>query len=398
MKTTILLPVVVLTLLICLGCGGSSSGTSNNNPPPPSSSSAPVWTLVGNTGLVQTWGIFFDRAGVMYAASNGGQGIGGLAKSTNKGATWSPIMSGIDLTAGCESFRSFGLAPDGTVFTINQVCTGKQHFAYWLDNVSGSGTQWTKATIVGGSGVISSGGMENGCAIAANGITIMCPTASGVTLLSNDNARTWTPAAASPSSTQEQLFAVTISNVSYETVASANVPTVSNTWYSLDNGSHWTALPTPAGLSGALDAWTGAQAGAGSNNGDFMYYQGNSGGNIGFYCWNGTPPAGSWVFCGNNQNVGQPVGIVTMIVTNRTRNRTIAVKYEDLGLKPVYTDDGSNWVDASSGLTCSSLAVPDCGTNGGPKTAYVAMDPTTGVFYISMKPGDIWQTTASQDH
>jgi hypothetical protein len=399
MKTNNFLPVAVFALLICLGCGGSSSSSSSNNPPPPpSSSAAPVWKLVGNTGLVQTWGIAFDKAGVMYAASNGRQGIGGLAKSTNKGVAWTPIMSGIDLTAGCESFRSFGLAPDGTIFTINQTCNGKQHFAYWLDNVSGSGTQWTKATIVGGSGVISSGGMENGCAIAGNGVTIICPTASGVTLLSNDNARTWAPAAASPAGTQEQLFVVTIGSVSYEAVASANVPAASNTWYSLDNGSHWTALPTPGGLSGGFDAWTGAQAGAGPNNGHFMYYQGNSGGNTGFYCWNGTPPAGSWVFCGNNQDVGQPNNYVTMMVTNRTRNRTIAVKYEDLGLKPIYTDDGSNWVDASSGLSCSSLAVPDCGTNGGPKTAYVAMDPTTGVFYISMKPGDIWQTTTSQDH
>jgi len=85
------------------------------------------------------------------------------------------------------------------------------------------------------------------------------------------------------------------------------------------------------------------------------------------------------------------------MVTNRTHNRIIAVKYEDFGLKPIYSDDSSNWSDASSGLTCQSLGTADCGSNGGPKTAYVAMDPTTGVFYISMKPGDIWATTASQD-
>lgn len=358
-----------------------------------------MWTLIGNTALVQTWGIIFDKAGVMYASSNGLTGIGGLAKSTNKGVTWSPIMAGIDLTAGCESFRSLGLAPDGTIFTMNQACgVGKQNFAYWLDNVNGTGTHWTKATMTGGNGLIAGGGMENGCAIAGDAITIICPTAAAKTLLSVDNARTWAPAAASPAGTQEQIFAVTIGMISYETVASANVPTVSNTRYSLDNGSHWSALPTPGGLSGALDAWTGAQAGAGSNGGDFMYYQGNSGGNTGFYCWNGTPPAGSWVFCGNNQNVGQPSNYVTMMITNRTHNRTIAVKYEDLGLKPIYTDDGSNWQDASSGLSCTSLATPDCGTNGGPKTAYIAMDPTTGIFYIPMKTGDIWQTTVSQDH
>jgi hypothetical protein len=399
MKIAKFLPLAVFALLICAGCGGGSGTTSPTppTPPTPTPGAAPAWTLIGNTGLVQTWGILFDTAGNMYAASNNPT-TGGLAKSTNKGVTWSPIMSGIDLIAGCGSFRSFGLAPDGTVFTINQVCPGTQHFAYWLDNVSGTGTHWTKATIVGGNGVIASGGMENGCAIATNRSTIICPTASGKTLLSNDNARTWAPAAASPAGTQEQLFAVTIGSVSYETVASGDVPAVSNTWYSLDSGSHWSALPTPAGLSGALDAWTGAEAGAGANNGDFIYYQGNSGGNTGFYCWNGTPPAGSWVFCGNNQDVGQPSEYVTMMVTNRTHNRTIAVKYEDFGLKPVYTDDGSNWNDASSGLNCTSLGTADCGTNGGPKTAYIAMDPTTGIFYISMKPGDIWQTTASQDH
>jgi hypothetical protein len=398
MKKILFLTFSLFTLVVCFACGGGSNSPSNNLPPPPNPTpgAAPSWSLVGNTGMAQTWGLLFDNAGNMYAASNNAT-TGGLARSTDKGKTWTAIMSGIDLSAGCPSFRSLGLAPDGAIFTINQYCPGKQHFAYWLDNVSGTGTHWTKATITGGSGVISSGGMENGCSIAGNGTTIVCPTASAVTLLSNDNGRTWAPAASSPAGTQEQLFAVTIGGVSYETVA-ANTPAVSNTWYSLDNGSHWSPLPTPGGLSGGLDAWAGAQAGAGPNNGDFMYYQGNSGSNTGFYCWNGTPPAGSWVFCGNNQNVGQPSNYVTMMVTNRTHNRTLAVKYEDLGLKPVYTDDGSNWNDASNGLNCTSLATPDCGTNGGPKTAYVAMDPTTGVYYISMKPGDIWATTATQDH
>ena len=396
MKKKFPLAFGVLVCLLHVACGGgSSSSSSTPNPPspPPTGSTAPSWTLVGNTGLVQTWGITFDNAGNMYAAANNPT-TGGLARSTDKGKTWTPLMTGIDLGAGCPSFRSLGVAPDGTVFTINQSCPGKQHFAYWLDNVNGAGTHWTKATIVGGSGIISSGGMEIACAIAGNGSTIICPTASTLTLLSNDNARTWMKASTSPVGTQEQVFAVTIGNTSYETVASANVPTVSNTWYSLDNGSTWKALPTPGGLSGALDAWTGGQAGAGSNNGRFIYYQGNSGGATGFYCWNGTPPSGSWVFCGNNQDAGQPSSYVTRMVTNRTHNRIIAVKYEDFGLKPIYSDDSSNWSDASSGLTCQSLGTADCGSNGGPKTAYVAMDPTTGVFYISMKPGDIWATTA----
>jgi hypothetical protein len=400
MNTKILFALTMIACLMHSGCGGGSSSSSNTpnppSPPTPGGSTAPSWTLVGNTGFAQTWGITFDNAGNMYAAANN-TSTGGLAKSTDKGKMWTPIMSGIDVVAGCPSFRSLGVAPDGTIFTINQACPGKTHFAYWLDNVSGTGTHWTKANIVGGNGVIGSGGMENGCAIAGDGGTIICPTASAVTLLSTDNARTWSKAAASPVGTQEQLFAVTIGNISYETVASSNVPTVSNTWFSLDNGSHWSSLPTPGGLNGALDAWTGAQAGAGANSGRFIYYQGNSGGNVGFYCWNGTPPAGSWVFCGNNQDVGQPSEYVTMMVTNRTHNRTIAVKYEDFGLKPIYSDDGSNWIDASNGLTCQSLATVDCGTNGGPKTAYVALDPTTGIFYISMKPGDIWATTASQD-
>jgi len=395
MRARILLTLAVFTCLLYVACGGGSSNSSNSpNPPsPPPNGAGPSWTLVGNTGLVQTWGIIFDNAGNMYAAANNPT-TGGLARSTDKGKTWTPIMNGIDLVVGCPSFRSLGVAPDGTIFTINQSCSGKQHLAYWLDNVSGTGTNWTRAT----GAIVPGGGMENGCAIAGNGMTIICPTASALTLLSSDNARTWSKAPGSPAGTAEQLLAVTIGSVSYETVASDNVPTVSNTWFSLDNGSNWSPLPTPGGLSGGFDAWTGAQGGAGPNRGDFMYYQGNSGANTGFYCWNGTPPSGSWVFCGNNQDVGQPNEYVTMMVTNRTHNRTIAVKYEDFGLKPIYTDDGSNWRDASSGLTCQSLATADCGTNGGPKTAYVAMDPTTGVFYISMKPGDIWATTASQDH
>src|SRR5271165_5429393 len=136
MRQAVALTLAISTLFLCVACGGGSSSSSNNPPPPnPTPSAAPSWTLVGNTGLVQTWGILFDKARNMYAAANNST-TGGLARSTDKGKTWSPIMTGIDLSAGCPSFRSLGLAPDGTVFTINQACGGQQHFAYWLDNVS----------------------------------------------------------------------------------------------------------------------------------------------------------------------------------------------------------------------------------------------------------------------
>src|SRR5271169_2608830 len=67
-----LAPVLIGFCLLQASCGGGSNSTSTTPPPtpPPTPRGAPQWTLVGNTGFVQTWGLVFDNAGNMYAASN----------------------------------------------------------------------------------------------------------------------------------------------------------------------------------------------------------------------------------------------------------------------------------------------------------------------------------------
>lgn len=91
MTTKIFLTFAVLACLLYVACGGGSGSSSNSpnppSPPTPGGGAAPSWTLVGNTGMAYTIGLIFDNTGTMYAASNGGTGIGGLAKSTNKGAS-----------------------------------------------------------------------------------------------------------------------------------------------------------------------------------------------------------------------------------------------------------------------------------------------------------------------
>jgi hypothetical protein len=406
MKKITFVFLAALLFMPCFGCGGGSSSSSNNPiptptptpTPAPTPSSAPSWTLIGNTGMASTTGIVFDNIGTMYAASSVDRGVGGLARSLDKGVTWSPIMSGIDLSVGCGNFKNFGIAPDGTLFIMNGGCalSGKVNFAYYLDNVNGTGTHWTKAATTPPIGFF---GIETGCATAGNGVTIICPIGTGWVLLSNDNARTWTQAPSGPVGTAELFSALTIGNVSFLTAAVPTTPpAASGAWYSLDNGSTWLPLGMPPGIAFAGDAWAQAVAGEGPNSGRMMYFQGDGSVATGFWCWNGVPPSGSWVFCGNNDGLNQPKDVVTSVVTNRTHNRTIAVKAAGQGLKPIYTDDGSNWNDASSGLICTSPATPVCGKSGGPETSHVAMDPTTGIFYISMSPGDIWQTTVSQDH
>lgn len=368
--------------------GGSNSGTTTTPPPPPPTTrGAPQWTMVGNTGYVQTWGIIFDSVGNMYAASNNAT-TGGIAKSTDHGATWTPLTTGLILTGGCASFRSLGIAPDGTVFTMNQVgCTNGVAHAYYLDNVSGPGTTWTQATIQS-PGVTY--GMENGCAIAGNHTTIICPTGAPAVLLSNDNARSWSISPGSPTVTAEMLYAYTMpSGTTFLSFASRTGNT-GYLYYTTNNGTTWNATPA-VGTTAAGDAWTIGLAGAGTQAGDVLTYIGESGAGTGMWCYQ---EAGStWTPCNTNVNQGQTQVDVTMLQINRTHDRTIAVKYEDAGAKPIYTDDGgSTWNDASAGLAPDSAS-----TDGGAKTAYIQVDPTTGFFYISLKNGDIYRTTVSQD-
>ena len=389
-RVRIFLALVLISVVASMmSCGGGSSGSSGNNPPPPPppSGSAPQWTRVGNTGMAQTWGTVFDNAGNMYAASNNAT-TGGIAKSTDHGATWTALNTGLVLTNNCASFRSLGVAPDGTVYTMNQVgCMGGIARAYYLDNVNGPGTTWTQASIQ--SPGISTG-MENGCAIAGNHTTIICPTGAPKVLLSNDNARTWTFSPGSPTGTAEMLYAYTMPSGTTFMAFGGQAGHTGYLYYTTDNGQSWTSTSNP-GVSGVGDSWTVGLAGAGSQAGDVLTYFGEQNTGTGMWCYKES--GASWTSCNNNVNLSQPQVDVTMLQINRTHTRTIAVKYEDSGAKPIYTDDGgSTWGDASSGLTPDTSSL-----YGGAKTAYVQVDPTTGYFYISLKNGDIYRTTASQD-
>ena len=384
-----LAPVLIGFCLLQASCGGGSSSTSTTPPPtpPPTPRGAPQWTLVGNTRFVQTWGLVFDNAGNMYAASNNAA-TGGIAKSTDHGATWTPLTTGLILTGGCASFRSLGVAPDGTVYTMNQVgCTGGVAHAYYLDNVTGPGTTWTPATIQS-PGV--SYGMENGCAIAGNHTTIICPTGAPEVLLSNDNARSWTYSPGSPTGTAEMLYAYTMPSGTTFMAFGGRPGNSGFLYYTTDNGNTWKTTSNP-GTTGVGDSWTVGLAGSGTQAGDVLTYFGEQGTGTGMWCYN--EAGASWMACNTNVNQSQPQVDVTMMQINRTHNRTIAVKYEDSGAKPIYSDDGgSTWNDASAGLAADSTSL-----DGGAKTAYIQIDPTTGFFYISLKNGDIYRTTETQD-
>jgi len=76
-------PLAALLVGVCLlelSCGGGSNSTSTTPPPPPRREA--------------------PRNGLLYAASNNAT-TGGIAKSTDHGATWTPLNTGLILTGGC---------------------------------------------------------------------------------------------------------------------------------------------------------------------------------------------------------------------------------------------------------------------------------------------------------
>lgn len=351
---------------------------------------APAWQKIGNTGLpTQNWWIQFDHAGHMYVSSNM-PAAGGVSKSTDHGFHWTVINTGFS----CHLHRGMGLAPDGTVFVGNDYCNtynqGLNHF-YWLDNVSGSGTRWTAVTTPGS----NNGGQINGSVIANDGRTIVSATYSGI-WLSTNNARSWFMAPGSPSQIPPSGVSEGIDTFKqpdgtiYAGFAHGGV------FYSKDNGYHWTKLGYPTGNVTNGDVAAMATAPAGPVAGYLMVAAGNAGATnktgTGLWCYGPqAPPNGRWVFCGNNENVGQFATDVNAIVVNSAKTRAIAIRYGDRGELPAYTDDGMNWLPCGGGLPADPST-----TAGGANTQGMNIDPATGYVYIVLKNGDIYRTTQPQ--
>jgi hypothetical protein len=351
---------------------------------------APTWQKIGNTGLpTQNWWIQFDKKGNMYVSSNN-PSAGGVSKSTDKGFHWTVINTGFS----CHLHRGMGLAPDGTLFVGNDYCNtyneGLNHF-YWLNNVSGSGTQWTTVSTPGS----NLGGQINGSVIANDGKTIVSATYSGI-WLSTNNARSWFLAPGSPPQGPPNN-----AGEGFETIKQPDGTIYAGfayggVFYSKDNGYHWTKLGYPPGNGTNGDVWAMATAPAGPYAGYLMVFAGNAGAQIktgtGFWCYGPqAAPNGSWHFCGNNEYAGQMAIDVTGIVINPAHTRAIAIHYGDRGTKPVYSDDGVNWKACNTGLP------PDPSTTlGGANTQGIQVDPSTGYMYIVLKNGDIYRTTQPQ--
>lgn len=361
---------------------GIHTGVSGNRP-------APVWQKLGNTGLpTQNWWIQFDKKGYMYVTSNNSM-TGGVSRSTDKGYHWTVINTGFT----CHLHRGMGMAPDGTIFVGNDYCPqynqGQNHF-YWLDNVRGSGTYWTTVTTP----KYNYGGQFNASVVANDGKTIVSVTYSGI-WLSTDNARTWFMAPGSP---QQGQTGVAEGIETYKQPDGTIYAGFAHggVFYSKDNGYHWNKLGYPPGNNTNGDIWAMATAPAGPYGGYLMVFAGNAGASnktgTGFWCYGPqAAPNGTWHFCGNNQYVGQIAIDVTQIVTNLAKTRSIAIRYGDRGLKPVYTDDGVNWNACNSGLPADSST-----SMGGANVQGMNIDPVTGYVYLVLKNGDIYRSTVPQ--
>jgi hypothetical protein len=350
---------------------------------------APAWQKIGNTGMpTQNWWIQFDRAGNIYVSSNNAS-TGGVSKSTDKGYHWTVINTGFI----CHLHRGMGLAPDGTVFVGNDYCgyfnQGNNHF-YWLDNVSGRGTHWTTVATPTSNG----GGAINGSVVANDGKTIVSATYSGI-WLSTNNARSWFQAPGAPAQGNTGVAEGLHTHKQPDGTIYAGFAH-GGVFYSKDNGYHWSKLGYPPGNTTNGDIWTMTTAPAGPYSGYLLVAAGAAGATsnagTGMWCYGPQPaPNGSWHFCGNNQYAGQFATDTTGMVSNLAKTRVIAVHYGDRGTTPVYSDDGVNWTACNTGLPKDPST-----TAGGANTSNLAVDPSTGYFYVVLKNGDIYRTTQPQ--
>lgn len=383
-----------------------------------------TWALVSNltttSGITQPWSAVYDNAGILYVAGNN-QSTGGIARSVDKGNTWEAITPPV--TNGSKSFRLVCKSQDGTIITIQQM--GNPIQAFWLDNVTGTGTTWTNVTTFP---TITTGG-ELGCAVAPNG-NLVIPVGSGQVVISSDNGRSYTLAPSPPPSTEiaEALNIITIGKVMYMGAAiksNTNNPCCDANggmyWYSVDNGHHWLSLKfpsqmndctptgkhadgTPASGTCSLDAGMTVFVGVGNQAGNFCGYFGSSGNKTGVYCYQGTPGSGQWVpdntgaWAANcnaqGTNCGQSAPMWPA-VANRTGDMIIAAYYQDGGFPLIELDAATNtWSRADAGMTpCTA----NCGTSGGERVTWGVTNPQDGTIGWFIKDGRFFKTTTSQD-
>jgi photosystem II stability/assembly factor-like uncharacterized protein len=256
---------------------------------------------------------FCARDGAIYGAD---YGLKPLYKSTDDGAHWNPIGSGI------TSELLYALAGnDSRVFSG---AYGGVHFT------SDNGSTWTTPSALSGTTISS---------LCIKGGLVFAGTGHNGPYVSTDNGATWAPANGGLSSSSSRSTAA----LAYDSLY-LFAGTHGGVYRSTDNGTSW--LPASSGLTDTLVFALCSANGrlfAGTNTG--VYLSTNSG--------------SLWTVLTN----GLPSYRVTSIVST---DNDILVAYALGGNPSVYksTDNGSSWNPVSSGLASGAVIQTLCVAGG----------------------------------
>jgi hypothetical protein len=376
-----LLSLLLGSLSISCGGGSSNNGSEGGTGGAGNASWVPIATQPPGAGSF----LLIDNNGNFYVSL---ENAGGMVVSRDHGSTWQPLNTGfVNRCHNTMVLNGLGepIASDASNISLPG-CTSVPNHLYRLQG----GNTWLQAS----PGFFGSGqspyftlGTTSGSRIFAGG------RAGGSVFISVDDGNSYTECAGCPGlfspTTTAETFDLKPGPGGFLYVGTAGM----GTFFSSDNGDHWTQMPCRGGLScgGGTGRVADNQALGQSPDGSLLVQRDLDTGSVACYGPQ-PPPNGSWRQCdrGLSPGAGGHPNAITSgpsgFWLNPSKSRVFLAANNKSGhVGDVYSSsDGAIWNRDDKGLPQNPNAID------------FAVDPGTGLLYVLINPQGIYHTTARQ--